>query len=108
MEAEDAIYTAARVGHIEAVKQHLAKGTDVNEKQGNGETSLHGAAIYGHKETAELLIKEGADVNPRILIGSQQGMTPLDLAIRRKRTETADLLREHGGKTGAELRAEGK
>jgi len=105
LKAGDAIYTAARAGHIEAVKQHLAKGIDVNQKQGNGETSLHEAARYGHKETAELLIKEGADVNPRILIGSQQGMTPLDLAIRRKRTETAALLRKHGGKTGEELKA---
>ena len=108
LEAGDSIYSATRAGHIEAVKQHLAKGTDVNEKKSNGETSLHDAADYGHKEIAELLIKEGADVNPRILIGGQQGMTPLDLAIRRKRTETADLLRKHGGKTGEELKAEGK
>jgi hypothetical protein len=34
--------------------------------------------------------------------------TPLDVAIQLKRTETADLLRKHGGKTGAELKAEGK
>jgi hypothetical protein len=30
------------------------------------------------------------------------------LAIHLKRTETADLLRKHGGKTGEELKAEGK
>ncbi len=29
-------------------------------------------------------------------------------AIDHKRTETADLLHEHGGKTGEELKAEGK
>jgi hypothetical protein len=34
--------------------------------------------------------------------------TPLDLAIQLKRTETADLLRKHGGKTGEELKTEGK
>ena len=40
--------------------------------------------------------------------------TTLDEAVKRKRTETADLLRKHGGKTGrkhgrkAELKAEGK
>jgi hypothetical protein len=34
--------------------------------------------------------------------------TPLDLAIKHKNTETADLLREYGGKTGEELKAEAK
>ena len=34
--------------------------------------------------------------------------TPLDVAIQLKRTELADLLRKHGGKTGEELKAEGK
>ena len=34
------------------------------------------------------------------------GGTPLDWAIEFK--ETADLLRKHGGKTGEELKAEGK
>ena len=34
--------------------------------------------------------------------------TPLDVAIQLKRTEHADLLRKHGGKTGEELKAEGK
>ena len=34
--------------------------------------------------------------------------TPLDVAVERKKNETAALLRIHGGKTGAELRAEGK
>jgi hypothetical protein len=34
--------------------------------------------------------------------------TPLDVAIRYKRIETTNLLRKHGGKTGAELKAEGK
>ena len=36
------------------------------------------------------------------------GNTPLDWAILRKHTETADLLRKHGGKTAEELKAEGK
>ncbi len=31
------------------------------------------------------------------------GKTLLDLAIKRKKIETADLLRKHGGMTGAEL-----
>ena len=63
------IYTAAMMGNIEAVKQHLAAGADVNAK-------------------------------------ADRGDTPLDKAKRHP--ETADLLRKHGGKTGEELKAEGK
>jgi len=36
------------------------------------------------------------------------GGTPLDWAIKRANSEIADLLRKHGGKTGEELKAEGK
>jgi ankyrin repeat protein len=39
---------------------------------------------------------------------TDDGETPLDNAIKYKRTETADLLRKHGGKTGEELKAEAK
>ena len=36
----------------------------------------------------------------------ENGETPLDVAIQYKQSETADLLRKHGGKTGEELKAE--
>ena len=98
------IHDAARAGHIEAVKQHLAAGTDVNAKLDRGYTALQLAAQGGHKEVAELLIANGADVNVKSFFGE----TPLDLAIDFKRIKTADLLRKHGGKTSEELKAEGK
>ena len=65
------IHDAVNEGNIEAVKQHIAAGTDVNAK-------------------------------------TNAGMTPLSLANVFDRTEIADLLRKHGGKTGVELKAEGK
>ena len=102
--AECSIHYAARTGKHEAVKQHLATGTDVNAKRGDGFTPLHLAATWGYKEIIELLIAAGADVNAKTKYGS----TPLDWAIRFDETETGDLLRKHGGKTGAELEAEGK
>ena len=52
-------------GNIEAVKQHLAAGTDVNAKDDNGWTPLHLAAENGRKEIAELLISKSADVNAK-------------------------------------------
>ena len=39
---------------------------------------------------------------------ADNGLTPLERAIKERQKETADLLRKHGGKTGAELKAEGK
>jgi len=50
-----------------------------------------------------LLISKGADVN-----ANTDNKTPLDSAYINKDTELFDLLRKHGGKTGEELKAEGK
>ena len=105
VEAPDiSISEAALNENIEAVKQHIAAGTDVNARDNGGSTPLHQAAINGHKEIAELLIANGADVNAK----TDAGVTSLDDAIGRKHSETIDLLRKHGGKTGEELKAEGK
>ena len=99
------ILAAAYNGNIEAVKQHLAAGTDVNVKGGFADgTPLHYAAANGHKEIAELLIEKGADVKAK----DEGGKTPLDVAIQFKELEITNLLRVIGGKTGEELKAEGK
>ena len=101
-EAPDiSIHAAARQGKIEAVKQYLTDGVGVNAKAERGRTPLHFAAHVGHKEIVELLIANGADVNAK----DEDGKTPLGWADDK---ETADLLRKHGGKTGEELKAEGK
>ena len=131
------IWEAAKQGDVEAVKQFIAADSDVNAKDGYGVTPLSWAALKGHKEIvelliangadvntndwggtplhhaatkeiAELLIAKGADVNAIIVSGQNQGKTPLDWTILYKLTETADLLRKHGGKTSEELKAEGK
>ena len=138
------IYEAAREGNIEAVKQHIAagtdvnakddalewtplhiaplgshkevaelliaKGADVNAKKDDGETPLHDAFFFSHKKIVELLIAKGADVNAK----DKDDETPLDeciisiLGLPGGHSEIADLLRKHGGRTGEELKAEGK
>ena len=65
---------------------------------------LHAAASENYEEIAALLIIKGADVN----IKNDDGETPLDWAEEERNTDLADLLRKHGGKTGEELKAEGK
>ena len=57
------------------------------------------AVAYGSKEIVELLIFNGVDVNafdPQVLKKS------IEMYV------VADILRKHGGKTGEELKAEGK
>ena len=93
------IHDAAHDGNIEAVKQHLATGANVNAKGDAGGTPLQSAAYGDHKEIAELLIVKGADVNAKNI----RGVTPLDFA----KGEIANLLRKHGGKTKKELEAAG-
>jgi ankyrin repeat protein len=39
---------------------------------------------------------------------TKRGDTPLDVAILLNQPEIADIIRKHGGKTGEELKAEGK
>ena len=103
------IHEAAGTGNIEAVKQHLAAGTDVNAKDKRGLTPLHIAAGAGRKEIVELLITEGADVNAKLVSdGPHKGKTPLNAANDTNHPEIADLLRKYGGKTSEELKAEGK
>ena len=59
------IHDAAKDGNIEAVKQHLTEGADVNARDDFWSTPLHSAAQNGHKEVVELLIAKGGDVNAK-------------------------------------------
>ena len=91
------IHEAAYEGNIEAVKQHLAAGVDVNAKNDSENTPLHRAALKGHKEVAELLLAEGADVNAK----NKRYMTPLHLAARSGRKEIVELLITAGADVNA-------
>ena len=53
------IHEAAEKGNIEAVKQHIAAGTDVNALDDDGGTPLALAIRSGNTETADLLRKHG-------------------------------------------------
>ena len=93
------IHDAAEEGNVEAVKQHLAAGTDVNTKGGWLEvTPLHYAADEGHKEIVELLIAEGADVNTK----DEDSWTPLHSAVSDDHNkEIAELLIANGAEVNA-------
>ena len=65
---------------------------------------MHIAALNGFEEFNGMLIAKGANVNAK----DQFGKTPLDSSSISNQSKTAKFLRKHGGKTGEELKAEGK
>ena len=92
------LFVAAKFGHVELVKELLARGADPtiffyqdNDVYTVG-TALHHAAGYGHKEVVEVLIDAGADpasYEPYI-------STPLHQALRAGHLEIASILIEAG------------
>jgi hypothetical protein len=60
---------------------------------------IHDAALNGDLAGVQAELDKGVDVNAK----SDDGTTPLDVAIELKRTGIVNLLRKHGGKTGEEF-----
>jgi ankyrin repeat protein len=57
------LFAAAARGDAGEIARLVAKGTDVNTRDGHQRTALHVAAHGGHKEAIRALIKGGADPN---------------------------------------------
>lgn len=73
------IHKAGLNRNIEAVKQHIDAGTDLNAKSSSTEfTALYWAVFHGPKEVVELLTDNGAVVDGK----DNDGTTPLDTAVR--------------------------
>ena len=95
------IHKAAYGGNIEAVKQHLAAGADVDARDNVvGVTPLFGAITFGHNEIVELLLANGADVNAKNSF-ADGGWTPLHQAAWGGHTEAAELLIAKGANVNA-------
>ena len=67
-----------------------------------GVSSLHSAVWCGHPDIVELILAAEAKVNAI----NFDGKTPLDCATIFSQNEIEDHLRNHGGRTAAELKAE--
>ena len=71
---------ASATGDLDAVKKHIAAGTDVNQldpdEQGDKDSCLGVAAAFGHKDVAIALMDAGADIGYK----NKNGSTPLHIA----------------------------
>lgn len=83
------IHTAVVSNNQEAVKQHIAAGTNINEKDPFGGSSpLISAALFGKTEIAKILIDAGADIN----FQNNEGSTALHTAAFFCRPEIVKML----------------
>lgn len=87
---------AAAKGNLEAVKQHIAAKSDLNQKDpspnGAEATPLGVAAAFGHTEVVKALIEAGADVDKR----DKNGSSPLHTAAFMCHAEIVKALLEKG------------
>ena len=98
-----ALHFAVNSGYVEVVRVLVANKVEVNAAANKyGKTGLHYTARHGRKEIAKLLLENGASVNAL----DRSGRTPVDIAEHYRRSETAALLRESGGKRASELKPE--
>ena len=98
-----ALHFAVNSGYVEVVRVLVANKVEVNAAANKyGKTGLHYTARHGRKEIAKLLLENGANVNAL----DRSGRTPVDIAEHYRRSETAALLRESGGKRASELKPE--
>ena len=89
----EALYVAARNGHVEVARFLLEKGADIDCRGFFGAPGLHWAAINGHRPMVEFLIARGADLHLR---DQQFNATPLGWALEGEREEIGELLQTHG------------
>jgi ankyrin repeat protein len=85
------LFAAIKRGDTGDVERLLASGANVNGASEHGTTPLHVAAYQEDPVVAAVLIREGAAINAR-------NHTPLEVAIRRRNDDVAEVLRQHGAR----------
>jgi hypothetical protein len=87
------LHEAVIQGDLEAVKQLISSGTDVNEPEKmSGSSPLISASLFGKTEIAEYLIKSGADVN----LKNNDGSTALHTSAFFCQVEIVEMLLKNG------------
>ena len=85
------IHTAVVTDNLDALKQHIAAGSNINERDPFGGSSpLISAAVFGKTEAAKILIDAGADIN----FQNNDGSTALHTSAFFCRPEIVKMLLE--------------
>ena len=79
---------------VETAQVLLDNGADLNARNADGQTPLHGLATFGDIKIALLLIENGADVNAE----DNKGMTALTYALKNHDLLLFKILMESGAK----------
>lgn len=87
---------AASAGNLQEIRRLVARGYPLDVADYDFRTPLHLAAAEGHHQIVQYLLAQHAACNPL----DRWGHTPLDDAIRHKRSDVATMLKQQGGKKG--------
>jgi ankyrin repeat protein len=98
----------------EKLLELITVGTDINTKDNYGQTAIVHLFMNADQnvtdqiEYIKILLEHGFNIN-EVMTQKNARVSILDFAIGfETSSEIIDLLRKHGGKTGEELKAEGK
>jgi CubicO group peptidase (beta-lactamase class C family) len=86
------LHLAALQGDADAIGQHVAAGSDLDQLDAYGATPLIVATTFGRAAAARALIEAGADPT----IANADGSTPLHIAAFLGRRDIVELLLRHG------------
>jgi ankyrin repeat protein len=88
------VFKAAGEGNLDALKQHISAGTDLNQRTQDGQktTPLIAAAALGRVEAAKVLIEAKADLN----LQNKDGSTALHTAAFLCHPEIVEALLKAG------------
>ncbi|KAF4670422.1 hypothetical protein FOZ61_000118 [Perkinsus olseni] len=102
------LYIAAGSGHVDVIKKLIELKAEVDKPMPSTFTALHGAVSAGHADAVQVLLEVGG-ADPMRRVGSadvdkgQLGISPLETALKKGKSEVIDLLYKRVGAQGVSI-----